>query len=131
MKKIKLYFISILSAMSLLAPFAVTTSTHALFEGSKDQACAGANLNDTGCSANQGEEQVNSTISTVINLLSFLVGVVSVIMIIIGGIRFVTSQGNAQNATSARNTIIFAVIGLVLAAFAQLIVRFVLGKATT
>ncbi|NDG30957.1 hypothetical protein EB118_12890 [bacterium] len=104
MKKIKLYFISILSAMSLLAPFAVTTSTHALFEGSKDQACAGANLNDTGCSANQGEEQVNSTISTVINLLSFLVGVVSVIMIIIGGIRFVTSQGNAHNKARTQLT---------------------------
>jgi hypothetical protein len=114
-----------------MMPFAMSASTHALFEGSKDQACAGANLNDTGCSANQGVTQVNSTISTVINLLSFLVGVISVIMIIIGGIRFVTSQGNAQNATSARNTILFAVIGLALAAFAQLIVKFVLGKATT
>lgn len=129
MNKLKTIILSIVTLFGLSAPVLVATPASALFDGAKDQACAGANLNDTGCTANQGEAAVNSTIATAINLLSFLVGVISVIMIIIGGIRFVTSQGNAQNATSARNTVIFAVVGLVVALLSQLIVKFVLGQA--
>lgn len=130
MKKIKVIVISIVALFAFTAPLYVTAPTLALFNGAKDVACSGANLNDAGCSDNQGEEAVNSTIATIINLLSFLVGVISVVMIIIGGIRFATSSGNAQSTSAARNTVIFAVVGLVLAVFAQLIVKFVLGKAT-
>jgi len=129
MNRLKLVLISIITLASTTAPALFSSNAYALFSGAKDQACAGANLNDTGCTANEGVKEVNDTISTVINLLSFLVGVISVIMIIIGGIRFVTSQGNAQSSSSARNTVIFAVVGLVVAVFAQLIVKFVLGKA--
>lgn len=130
MKKIKAFLVTITALFTITSPLLIVAPAAALFEGSKDQACAGANLSDTGCSANQGKDAVNSTISTIINLLSFLVGVISVIMIIIGGIRFATSSGNAQSTDTARNTVIFAVVGLVLAVFAQLIVKFVLGRAT-
>lgn len=131
MNKIKALLISAAAVFALAVPvFAAVPATAGLFDGAKNQACSGANLNDTACTANEGAAEVNSTISVVINLMSFIVGVVSVIMIIIGGIRFVTSQGDSQSASGARNTVIFAIIGLCVAAFAQLIVRFVLGKAT-
>ena len=130
MNKIKALLISLAAVFTLAVPIFAAVPAVALFEAAKDQACSGANLNDTACTANEGATQVNSTISTVISLLSFIVGVVSVIMIIIGGIRFVTSQGDSQSTSAARNTVIFAVVGLCVAAFAQLIVRFVLGKAT-
>jgi hypothetical protein len=51
-------------------------------------------------------------------------------MIIIGGLKYITSSGDSNNITSAKNTILYAIIGLVVVALAQFIVKFVLGKAT-
>ncbi len=100
--------------------------------------CKGASLDlDTPVNAqtcntvtkNSGE-QANNTVATVINLFSVVVGVVSVIMIIYGGFRYITSGGESSNITTAKNTILYAIIGLVIVALAQFIVKFVLAKAT-
>lgn len=72
----------------------------------------------------------NQTLATIINLLSVIVGIVAVIMIIMGGFRYITSGGSQEKVTSAKNTILYAVIGLVVVALAQVIVRFVLSEAT-
>ncbi len=69
-----------------------------------------------------------STITNIINLLLFIIGVISVIFIILGGIRFVTSQGDSSQVSSARNTILYAVIGLVVAMMAFAIVNWVVGE---
>lgn len=74
---------------------------------------------------------LNDTIGSVINLLSVAVGIISVIMIIIGGFRYITSSGNPEGAKNAKNTILYAIIGLIIVALAQLIVRFVLNKVTS
>jgi len=57
-----------------------------------------------------------------------VVGIVSVIMIIYGGFKYISSGGDSGNVQSAKNTIIYAVIGLVVVAMAQFIVQFVLNK---
>ena len=57
-------------------------------------------------------------------------GAVSVLMIIIGGFRYVISGGDSNGIQGAKNTIIYALVGLVIVLFSQIIVRFVL-KATT
>jgi hypothetical protein len=54
-----------------------------------------------------------------------------VIFIILGGLKYITSGGEAANITGAKNTILFAIVGLVIVAFAQVIVKFVLGKVST
>ena len=54
-----------------------------------------------------------------------LVGAVSVIMIIIGGFKYVTSNGDASSTKSAKDTVMYALIGLLLVGFAQTLVRFV------
>lgn len=71
-------------------------------------------------------EGVYGLIEDIINIFSIVVGVISVIMIIIGGLKYITSSGDSNNVTSAKNTILYAVIGLVVVAFAQIIVLFVL-----
>jgi cytochrome bd-type quinol oxidase subunit 2 len=95
--------------------------------------CAGANLNvNTNCNTGVTEQdatgKINRLIATIINLFSLIVGVVSVIMIIIGGFRYITSGGDSNNVTSAKNTILYAIIGLIIVALAQTIVRFVLRQ---
>jgi uncharacterized membrane protein len=73
---------------------------------------------------------IDSTIRSVINLLSVVIGVIAVIMIMLGGFRYITSGGSSERVTSAKNTIMYALIGLIIVALAQLIVRFVLNEST-
>ncbi len=74
-----------------------------------------------------------SIFNTVTNILLFLIGAISVVMLIIGGIRYVISGGDQGAVTSAKNTILYAIIGIVVAFLAFAAVRFVtdqLGKST-
>ena len=66
----------------------------------------------------------------IVNIFSLVVGVVSVVMIIIGGFRYIVSNGDSNAVTGAKNSILYAVVGLVIVLFAQVIVRFVLTEAT-
>lgn len=59
--------------------------------------------------------------------LLFLIGAVSVVMMVIGGIRYTISQGDSTAVTSAKNTILYAVIGLVVAILAYAAVHFVIS----
>lgn len=128
MKKISAFFASISLLVFGAVMFTPAVTNAALFEEATNEACSGAALSNDGCDPGQGEEKISDTLATVINVLSIVLGVISVIMIIVGGIKFTTSQGDGASTSSARNTIIYAVVGLVVSVMAQGIVRFVLGK---
>ncbi len=111
--------------------FAQEGTNPALREG----LCAGVNLEiNSNCqdldSEGGGLGQFNRLIKRIINLLSVIVGVVAVIMIIVGGLRYITSGGSDTSVTSAKNTILYAIIGLIIVALAQILVRFVLRQVT-
>jgi hypothetical protein len=78
----------------------------------------------------QGASPTN-LIATIVNVLLFIVGAIAVVMIIIGGIMYATSAGDSGQVTKAKNTILYAVIGLVVAFLAFAIVQFVVTKFTT
>jgi hypothetical protein len=63
---------------------------------------------------------------TITNVLLFIIGAVAVIMLIIGGIRYTVSGGDSGAVTSAKNTILYAVVGIIVAVLAYAIVNFVL-----
>jgi hypothetical protein len=90
--------------------------------------CSGSNVDLTGNTqgCDQGTTGVGQIIRTVINILSVIIGAVAVIMIIIGGFRYITSGGKQESVTGAKNTILYAIIGLVIVALAQILVHFVL-----
>ncbi len=71
---------------------------------------------------------VGGVIQTVVKVLIFLVGAVAVIMIVIGGFRYTTSAGDQAAIKSAKNTILYSVVGLAVAIFAFAIVSFVLTQ---
>lgn len=64
--------------------------------------------------------------TTISNVMLFVVGAISVIMVIVGGLRYVISGGNSSNITAAKNTILYAVVGLIIAIMAYAIINFVL-----
>lgn len=119
--------------LSLAMPIALPTMAHAA-EGIQQNLCAGANLdvntdcNKGGITDQEARDRINRIIRTVINLFSLVVGVVSVIMIIVGGLKYITSGGDSGNVTGAKNTILYAIIGIVIVALSQFIIRFVLTK---
>jgi hypothetical protein len=67
----------------------------------------------------------DSVFQTVTNVMLFLIGAISVVMLIYGGIRYTISQGDSTAVTNAKNTIMYAVIGIVIAILAFAIVNFV------
>lgn len=79
-------------------------------------ACAGT--------GNQGQD-LTVVFKTVVNILLFIVGAVAVIMLVIGGLRYVTSNGDQNAVTGAKNTILYAIIGIVVAFLAFAAVNFV------
>lgn len=72
------------------------------------------------------DKDLNTTLNTAINVVIGIVGFLAVAIIILGGIGFVTSQGDTAKVTKARNTILYGVVGLVVALLAFAIVNFVL-----
>lgn len=72
----------------------------------------------------------DSIFTTIVNVLLFVIGALSVIMLIIGGLRYAVSGGNSSSITAAKNTILYAIVGLVIAFFAFAIVNWVLGAVT-
>ncbi|MCR5572630.1 MAG: pilin [Candidatus Saccharibacteria bacterium] len=73
------------------------------------------------------ETDLNGMISTILNVVFGVVGIVAVIMIILGGVNYTVSQGDSQKIQKAKNTIMYGIIGLVVVLLAFAIVNFVLN----
>jgi len=123
---------SMSAAALMLMPVALVAAPAYAQPNIDEGLCEGANLQvgATDCNVDDPQGQVNNIITTVINIFSLVVGVVSVIMIIVGGLKYITSGGDSGNVTGAKNTILYAIVGLVVVALAQVVVRFVLTRVT-
>lgn len=75
-----------------------------------------------------GTNSLYKLIQNVINLLLMIIGIIAVIMIIIGGIRYVTSGGDAGQTKMAKDTILYAIVGLVVAIMSYALVNWVIGQ---
>jgi hypothetical protein len=127
----------ILAALAILAAFvglaqysASTVLADPLSQStSAGEACQGASLGGSNvCSTNSGLG-LGHLLKDIIDVISLVLGAVAVLMMIIGGFKFITSGGDSNKVASARNTIIYALVGLVVAALAQVLVHFVLSTA--
>jgi len=140
MMGMKKRFSALLTGLAITMALSLGLAAPAFAQSAQDQInnglCAGSNLqfteNPGQCSAASSDAttKINNLVRTVVNLLSAVVGIVAVIMIIVGGFRYVTSGGNDTSVTAAKNTILYAIIGLIVVALAQIIVRFTLSKLT-
>ena len=120
--------LSILTMVSILVPAVVRADA-------ASDACDGVQLLDKSAKcmstdAADSQGAFSDILKTVINVFSIVVGAVSVIMIIIGGFRYVISGGDSAGTKAGKDTILYAVIGLAVVIFAQTIVRFVITKTT-
>ncbi|MCX6728155.1 MAG: pilin [Candidatus Saccharibacteria bacterium] len=85
-----------------------------------------------GANCAQGNQQpsnlfgLGGVFQTIVNISLYVIGAISVLMLIYGGIRYTTSGGDAKNVTAAKNTILYAIVGIVVAILAYAIVNFVI-----
>ena len=117
MKKIGfvIAFVGLLGVSSLAAASLLTSDASA-------QVSSGINAATT--SEMQGKS-VNSTVGSIVNILLWVVGILSVTMIVWSGFKYITSAGDTSKLASAKSTLIYAVVGLVIAIMAYAIVNFV------
>jgi len=100
---------------------------------SKDAVCGGIGLTtdaNNGCAEDSSSPSVNNVIHAVISIMSYLVGVLSVILVIVSGFKYMTAGGDSGKVKSAKDTLVYALIGVVIAAMAQILVRFVITSTT-
>ena len=69
----------------------------------------------------------NGTFTNITNTILYVVGIISVVMLIWGGIRYIISGGDNKKVTDAKNTVLYAIIGLIISVLAYAIVNFVLN----
>ncbi|HEY1835815.1 MAG TPA: pilin [Candidatus Saccharimonadales bacterium] len=116
----------IVCAGVLLGVLAAPLVTAPAAASAQSDICAGIAPAHGSCGTGTGT--INQTLKNVVDLLSAIAGVIAVIMLIVGGIKYITSSGDASNISGAKNTIIFALVGLVVVALAQALVHFVLSR---
>jgi cytochrome bd-type quinol oxidase subunit 2 len=75
---------------------------------------------------NCGAKRVNNLFANIVQIMSLLVGVASVIVIIYAGFKYITSSGEQSRVANAKSTLLYALIGLAVAALAQFMIHFVL-----
>jgi hypothetical protein len=74
------------------------------------------------------KDSASNMIRDVINTLLYVLGMIAVIMIVIGGIRYTTSNGDSSSTKAAKDTILYSVVGLIIAMLSFAIVNFVVGR---
>ena len=124
MKKVAVFFAVTLLSLAVVVFLSNVTPVSAL--GIMD-----------GVNAARGSGQPSSLfgdagiITKITNTMLFIAGALAVIMIIFGGIRYVTSAGNSSSVTAAKNTILYAIVGLIIAFLAFAAVNWVLGSVSS
>lgn len=93
----------------------------------QEQVCIGANGGDTSKTCD-GDSDIQRVLKVVLNVMSWIAGLIATIMLIIAGIKFATSGGSSEKAKTAQSTIIYAMVGIVIVALSQIIVHFVLNQ---
>ena len=121
MKKavIALFVLVIAGALSLGSVWADT----------KTEVCEGLKQGSPSvqCDPDSSDKIIVDTIDKVLGVLSFAIGALSVLMIIFGGFRYVVSGGDSSGVECAKYTILYAIVGLVIAFLARPIIVFVIG----
>jgi hypothetical protein len=123
MKRIKFIILTLglIGSLSLAIPQSIVGATPDVF----GDACSGDAANTAICK-NRQNEQIPSFAKKLVNLMLYVLGAVSVVVIIFAGIFYTTSLGDSAAITKAKNTLLYAVVGLVVAMLAYAIVNFVL-----
>ncbi len=102
---------------------------HSVMAAAKDEVCKGIAASSSGGVCDNGSRlTINDVLKTVVNVLSAVAGVIAVIMLVVAGLKYITSEGDSGKVNSAKSTLTYALVGVLVVALSQTLVRFVLNK---
>lgn len=130
MKTIKTLLLSIGLIFSMFAAPMYATATVGA-QAAKDAICEGVPVEGgASCDGDSAGLQISGVITAAIRILQTIVGLIALFTLIIAGLTYITSGGDSGKTKSAKDRILYAVIGLVVVALAEVIVQFVLNRIT-
>lgn len=129
-KKLKTFAAILAVQLGFLVP---VNASLVLAQNTSDVSC-GASGQLVGCTQTNApdstaDQKVNDLIKNAIRIFQIVVGLISVFMVIMGGLKYITSGGDSGKVGEAKNAILYAVIGLVIVGVAEVIVRFALNRS--
>lgn len=100
-------------------------------QAAKDAVCSGVTAGQPGadCSGTGGQQTITKVLNAVLAIISWIAGIAAIIMIVLAGLKYITSGGDSSQVASAKTSLVYALVGLVIAAIAQLLVHFVISTA--
>lgn len=122
MKNLYIVLVTALVGFGVMVMFAPSADAVDIIGKSCDAA------NSELCKADSQNIEDDGVIKTLVDVLMFFLGVVSVISIIIGGLIYITSNGDASKVTQGKNILLYSVVGLIVALMSWGIVRFILER---
>lgn len=124
------YFTSALITLALVVPLLLVSTIGAQEVDPIGQACSGNAQNSEVCTAGSNDPITgeNGVLLRAVDIISYMAGFAAVLMLVIAGLKFVTSSGDPNSVKSARDTIIYALIGVAVLILCQTIVKFVISK---
>lgn len=125
MKRIFLHLTLIIGLLS--ATFLAPLSYAHAATGSIDAVCEGVTGVGGGCNQ-QEASRVGKTIKTALRIMQVIAGLLAVFYLISAGLKFITSSGSSEGVKSARNTILYTAIGIIIVLLSEAIIRFVLDR---
>ena len=120
--------VSVLALVGIALPFVYAAP---VFAQTPQQAiCEGVSIDQSGgsCTGNEAGGQVGRIIQIAIRIFQTIVGVISIFAIITAGLNYINSGGDSGKIKTAKDRILYAAIGLVVVALAQVIIQFVLNR---
>ncbi len=127
--KVKTAMMALVLAVAGVGVALAPNATYAtdVCQGLSAQDCAKKGMGEADPDNGQGAT-LDATVKNIINAVLYVVGILAVVMVIIGGVQYTTSGGDSAAVTKAKNTILYGIVGLVIAILAYAIVNFVVGK---
>lgn len=124
----KRLILSLVTAFSILAVPAVAGASNPF-----DPVCnnAGTGSDSVVCQQNPARNPItgqDGVLMKAVNIIAWIIGISSVIIIILSGLKYITANGDANSIKSAKNTLLYAIIGLVIFMLSQSILYFVVGR---
>lgn len=130
-QRIKTLITTLMVSGMLFVPAAIPAIAHAT-PNNVAQLCSGASssIDPAGTTCTNTTGSISNIIKFVLDIFSVIVGIAAVIMILVGGFKYIISGGDSTRVSGAKDTILFAIVGLVIVALAQVIVHFVLTNVS-
>lgn len=126
MKRLRLFLAALAIVCSFLPAVPALAATD-VFQG----ACSGTGSSNSAACQAKGDDPLtgpNGIITRATRLVGYITGVAAIIIMIVGGFMYVTSDGDSSKISNAKNTVIYAFVGLIIVIAAQAIIVFILSR---